>query len=202
MSKKMKHLIAVALILIFTLALTVSASAEELESEVTEDAEDVNIFGKIYSELSGYAGEILCAMTFVGSLALAIAYKRGLLPIVRGSLLTIGNAVSKMKDSVSENAEKGEVLGKSIEGGLESAKAVLDSLAVKIGDLESTLAKQLTSENEAAKEKEALKLVLISQIDMLRDIFMSASLPQYQKDAIGERIAKMKEALGKNGTEN
>ena len=198
----MKHLIAVALILIFTLALTVSASAEELESEVTEDAEDVNIFGKIYSELSGYAGEILCAMTFVGSLALAIAYKRGLLPIVRGSLLTIGNAVSKMKDSVSENAEKGEVLGKSIEGGLESAKAVLDSLAVKIGDLESTLAKQLTSENEAAKEKEALKLVLISQIDMLRDIFMSASLPQYQKDAIGERIAKMKEALGKNGTEN
>ena len=37
-----------------------------------------------------------------------------------------------------------------------------------------------------------------AQIDMLYDVFMSSALPQYQKDAVGERIAKMKEALVEN----
>ena len=43
-----------------------------------------------------------------------------------------------------------------------------------------------------------LRLVVDTQIDMLYDIFMSSALPQYQKDAVGERIAKMKGAIREN----
>ena len=37
---------------------------------------------------------------------------------------------------------------------------------------------------------------------MLYDVFMSSALPQYQKDAVGERIAKMREAITENDTEH
>ena len=199
MKNRIKLLIAVMLILISSLSLTVSASAQE--SEITEltDGTVENIFDRIYADVSEYATEILCAMTFAGSLILAFAYKKGLMPIVRGSLLSIGNAVSKVKDSVGESAEKGEKLGESIEKGLESTKNVLDGLVEKISGLDAALEARLTDESERAHEQEVLRLVLLSQIDMLRDIFMSAALPQYQKDAVGERIAKMKGALGENG---
>lgn len=199
MKNRIKLLIAVMLILISTLSLTVSASAQELESSELTDGTVENIFDRIYADVSEYATEILCAMTFAGSLILAFAYKKGLMPIVRGSLLSIGNAVSKVKDSVGESAEKGEKLGESIEKGLESTKNVLDGLVEKISELDAALEARLTNESERAHEQEVLRLVLLSQIDMLRDIFMSAALPQYQKDAVGERIAKMKGALGENG---
>ena len=199
MKHRIKLLIAVTLILISTLGLSISANAQEVEgTEMTEGAEE-NVFDKIYADVSEYATEILCAMTFAGSLILAFAYKKGLLPIVRGSLLSIGNAVSKVKDSVGENAEKGVKLGESIEKGLENTKNVLDGLVEKISELDTALEERLSNESERAHESEVLRLVLLSQIDMLRDIFMSAALPQYQKDAVGERIAKMKGALEENG---
>ena len=202
MKNRIKLLIAVMLILVSALVLSVSASAQEAESTELTDGTEENVFDKMYADVSEYATEILCAMTFAGSLILAFAYKKGLLPIVKGSLLSIGNAVSKVKDSVGESAEKGVKLGESIEKGLENTKTVLDGLVKKISELDTALEERLSDESERAHEAEVLRLVLLSQIEMLRDIFMSAALPQYQKDAVGERIAKMKGALEENGERN
>ena len=46
-----------------------------------------------------------------------------------------------------------------------------------------------------------MKALMSAQIDMLYDIFMTSSLPQYQKDAVNKRISEMKEvrALDKDG---
>ena len=202
MKNRINLLIAVMLILVSALVLSVSASAQEAESTELADGTEENVFDKMYADVSEYATEILCAMTFAGSLILAFAYKKGLLPIVKGSLLSIGNAVSKVKDSVGESAEKGVKLGESIEKGLENTKTVLDGLVKKISELDTALEERLSDESERAHEAEVLRLVLLSQIEMLRDIFMSAALPQYQKDAVGERIAKMKGALEENGERN
>ena len=202
MKNRIKLLIAVMLILVSALVLSVSASAQEAESTELTDGTEENVFDKMYADVSEYATEILCAMTFAGSLILAFTYKKGLLPIVKGSLLSIGNAVSKVKDSVGESAEKGVKLGESIEKGLENTKTVLDGLVKKISELDTALEERLSDESERAHEAEVLRLVLLSQIEMLRDIFMSAALPQYQKDAVGERIAKMKGALEENGERN
>ena len=202
MKNRIKILIAVMLILVSALVLSVSASAQEAESTDLTDGTEENVFDKMYADVSEYATEILCAMTFAGSIILAFAYKKGLLPIVKGSLLSIGNAVSTVKDSVGESAEKGVKLGESIEKGLENTKTVLDGLVKKISELDTALEERLSDESERAHEAEVLRLVLLSQIEMLRDIFMSAALPQYQKDAVGERIAKMKGALEENGERN
>ena len=40
-----------------------------------------------------------------------------------------------------------------------------------------------------------MKIILESQIDMLYDIFMSSSIPLFQKEAVGEKISAMKKRL-------
>ena len=63
------------------------------------------------------------------------------------------------------------------------------------------LSGNLRDESEARREKKQLYLILNAQIEMLYDLFMSSALPQYQKDAVGEKIAKMKEAVRENAYE-
>ena len=197
MKNKLKYLITATLIIVFSLGLTVSASAQTSIDAEEYEAKEENLLSKIYAQICEYSGEILAAMTFAGSLILAFAYKKGLLPIVKTSLLSIGNALGKMKDSVSENAEMGKALGEKLECGLEKAKEVIDGLGDKVDALELALSEKLSEESE----KERFKFIMQAQIDMLYDIFMSSALPQYQKDAVGERIAEMKGALAEDGKE-
>lgn len=215
MNNKLKYLITAILITVFAITSAFSASAEESgenEDNITaieatdvpeyanEDngAEDVNFFGKVYDDLSAYAGEILCALTFVGSLTLALAYKKGLLPLIEKSLLTIGSAITKIKDNAKENEDKCTAINKSIDERLTGATEIIRNLSSKVEMLNDRLCESIEDESEARREKRQLKLVVDAQIDMLYDVFMSSALPQYQKDAVGEKIAKMKEALAEN----
>lgn len=160
-----------------------------------ENDTDGNLFTRLYSEISSYASEILCALTFVGSMILAFAYKKGLLPLIERSLVSIGNAIGKIKDTTHDSAEKTARLSEDIEEKLTGATLLLDSLSKRIGALEDSLKESLENESEARLEKKQLRLVFDTQIDLLYDVFMSSALPQYQKDAVGEKVARMKEAL-------
>ena len=202
MKNKIKYLFISILIVLFTVSGAVCAYAEEEYTEqeyTTEEAEDnINFFEKMYTEVKRYTSEILCALTFSGSLALAFAYKKGLLPLVEKSLITIGNAVTKIKENTKESTEISSKLGTNIESGLHDTQELITRLSERIGSLENALNGNLENENEAKLESKQLRVVVDAQIDMLYDIFMCSALPQYQKDAVGERIAKMKGAIREN----
>lgn len=198
MKNRIKYVIITTLILIFTATFSISSVAKEPAAESAVDASYENVFTRLYDEVSEYAGEILCAMTFAGSLILAVAYRKGLLPIVKGSLVSIGTAVNKIKESANENAQKNAEIGKSIEGVLSGAQNLLMELAHKVDALDTAVSERMTDEDERTQERAAFKVIISSQIDMLYDIFMTSALPQYQKDAVAEKIAKMKEALSEN----
>ena len=99
-------MILACVILLFSLSLVaVSAEgskadaemAEEPESLQTEDKENAelgatNIFEDAFTALEGFSSEILCALSFIGSLLIAFAYRRGLLPTVKNGIGAIGNA--------------------------------------------------------------------------------------------------------------
>ena len=215
MNNKLKYLITAILISVFSLASVFSAGAEEYGDTITPEytdtdnaglgeentAEAPNFFGKVYDDLSAYAGEILCALTFVGSLTLALAYKKGLLPLIEKSLLTIGSAITKIKENAKENEDKCTAINQSIDEKLTSAAEIISNLSKKVELLDKKLSESIKDESEARREKRQLRLVVDAQIDMLYDIFMTYALPQYQKDAVGEKIAKMKEALAENECE-
>ena len=177
-----------------------SADADSHGDE-SETQGEGNFFESVYNEIIGYASEILCALTLVGSLTLAVAYKKGLLPLLEKSLVSIGNAITKIKESTKESAEKSDVLSKSIDEKLTLTQETVESLGESVASLAKAISETKRDEVTDRMEKRQLRLVIDAQIDMLYDIFMSSALPQYQKDAVGERIAAMKEAMKENGRE-
>ena len=45
------------------------------------------------------------------------------------------------------------------------------------------------------RERDAMRTILTSQVDMLYAIFICSSLPEYQKEEIGLKIQQMREEL-------
>ena len=162
------------------------------------DAEAETFFGRVYAELASYSGEIFSALTLIGSLTLAVAYKKKLLPLVESSLLSIGNAITKIKECSKESAECSTALSNRVEAGLLHADEVIDALVKRVDTLCGTIEASIKEEDTERRERRQLRLVMDAQVDMLYELFMSSSLPQYQKDAVGERIAKMKGVLAEN----
>lgn len=172
---------------------TVNEYAEEDETEAK------NVFTSVFNQIKSYATEIFCAMTFIGSLILAYAYKKGLIPLVEKTLISIGGAVSKIREKTESGALATEKLGEDLLARLEDSETVIKALVDRIGSMNDDLASVKSSELERNEKSNELSVIIMTQIDMLHDIFMTSALPQYQKDAVGERVAKMKEALAKNG---
>ena len=166
---------------------------EDIADEVGNDKSSIeNIFAGIYNEAKEYTAEIISTITLIGTLILGFAYKKGLLPLVTRAISAIGQSVTKIKDDT--------------ESGMAATQTGLDSVTERLGELENsvtlfretldTLEEQLQCEAEYVKERKKMNTVMLAQIDMLYDIFMSSALPQYQKDAVGGKIQIMKEELG------
>lgn len=195
------------------LSLTVFASAEENADSQENDTTDtsanaeadtydpdntVSFFEKAFREIKKYATEIFCALTFIGSMILTYAYKKGLLPLIESALLSIGNSVSKIKEKTDANEESTINLGKNMTERLERSEEIISTLTERIEEMTSTIEEVKDGELLKNRENQNLTVIISAQIDMLYDIFMSSALPQYQKDAVGERVALMKEALRGN----
>ena len=156
-----------------------------------DGSKNTNPFELIFNTVKNYTTEILCALSFVGSLILAYAYKSGLLPIIKNGIGAIASTVSKIKDTTERGEEKTDGLSRELREKLSNTESALLKLNDSLCDME----KQLDNLSDEAGEREKLNLILSAQIDMLYGIFMTSSLPQYQKDEVGARIAEMREAL-------
>ena len=110
-------------------------------------------------------------------------------------LRTALSNVSKALTSVSDKTDgallpiKEHVAG--IEGALEDTATVMEKVSASLEKVED----ELQAVKESRGERETYKTIMLSQIDMLYDIFMSSALPQYKKDEIGEKIGAMKAEL-------
>ena len=174
---------------------------QEQTDEIVDEVGE-NVFTTIFNQLKSYATEIFCGMTFIGSLILAYAYKKGLIPLIEKTLVSISGAVAKIKERTESGAIATEELGASLSEKLEKSEMIVNSMIDKIGEMNKELAQIKTSELERTDSCKELSIIVGTQIDMLYDIFMTSALPQYQKDAVGERVAKMKETLKDYDKEN
>lgn len=200
----MKKLLVVLISVLLFISCGVAVSASEVgnEAEVSENSSNVyeneepnadngNPFAEIYEYVAGHANDIFSALAFIGSLVLAFAYKKGLMPALSSAL---GNLRTSVK-SISETAEKTLVDNENayadFKANMELIGKGLDTLCISVAELD----KRLSDSEKQADEAKAMKTIMSAQVDMLYSIFMSSSLPQYSKDAVGERISEMKAAL-------
>ncbi len=179
--------IAAALILAACISLPIAASAED----GGETPGEKSIFESAYGVILDNADEIFSALAFIGALILGTSYRRGLVPKVSASISGIGDAVGKIREA---SEEAGKNAADAAEAIVERLCALENSFDIFTSEIE-LLRERLKSGIEARAESEGYRTVLLSQVDMLYSIFMSSSMPQYQKEEISARIGKMKEEL-------
>ena len=210
MKKTIKILISISLVLTLFLCTGIISLASVSEDVKYEDSDEqfvedmtadnteelsANVFSRVFEEIKNYATEIFCAMTFIGSLILAYAYKKGLLPLVEKALVSIGSAVANIKEKTESGELAAKDMGIQLTKRLDCAKELILALTERIQSMDEVLSEVKKKEDNKETDSKNLSLIVGAQIDMLYDIFMTSALPQYQKDAIGERVAVMKEAL-------
>ena len=186
-------------IILFTLILTVLLSAftvcvfasEEAGEGIAEAQKSQNFFELIFEKAKAHSEKILSAVAAIGSLFLAFTYKKGLLPALKTGIDNLRDSVVKLKKESEAQSESSSSLLITASEQLKNAEDMLTSLSSRLSELEVALRENAESKDE----REKFKLILLSQTDMLYDIFMTSSLPQYQKDAVGEKIADMKEKI-------
>ena len=206
-TKFIKNLISVALCAMLILGFGAAASAEsdsvgdatsdetqKTDATTGEEAatERENLFEDIFEAASEFSTEIASALAFVGSLLVAFAYKRGLLPSVKSGIVAIGGAVGQLKDSTESCSRHQEQMLAEFTDRLCRAEDVLERFGKAIDEI----AEKTEDGKTAAADRANMKALMSAQIDMLYDIFMTSSLPQYQKDAVNRRIREMREVSG------
>ena len=178
--------VILTIVLVFSiLSLTVFANGES----ASDSGE--NIFASIYSVIIKNSDKILSAFAALASVLLALLYKRGLLPILKGSISKLNATVSSLREENAKALQDTREDMLASKNTLEEAERVFRSLESRLSSLEQTLT--LSAEEQA--ERKNLKSVVITQIDMLYEVFMSSSLPAYLKESIAERIGEMKREI-------
>ena len=168
-----------------------AAVGEAVVGETESDSEKGNPFAELYDMALGNADKIFSALAFIGTLLLAFAYKKGLLPTVSRAISSIAAITKAAKDETDKSIAEGDVRLTEVSAGLERTVEILAAAENGISRIEERLATVEKSDAQSA----ALKTVLSSQIDMLYDIFMASSIPEYQKEAVGRRVAEMRKEL-------
>jgi len=161
------------------------ATREEFFSAEEETVDD-NIFTELYRSLCENGDKIFSLFSFIGTLIIAILYKRGLMPGLKNALTSFKEALNEIK------SESVSVKNNTKEYG-EHLNAIRDE--IKLAALEAEkLSERITDEN-AARDRLITSAILKEQKELLSDIFMSSSLPEFKKEAVGNRISKMKELI-------
>jgi len=170
----------------------VQGGTEPMPDADTEGVEGAkNPFDTVCDAIMEHLDEILSALAFIGSALLAFTYKRGLLPSLSGALNKIGASVRSVSDAAEKQAESQNttlaVLGERV----GSIADTFDKVAKDV----SALDERLGAAEAGMLDRKTMEAIMGAQIDMLYQIFMTSSLPQYAKDEVGTRIAEMKAAL-------
>ncbi len=179
---------------------SVKASADtELYGDKTESADTgENVFELLYRAVCDYINEIMCALTLAGSLVLALLYKRGLMPFMTRTVGAIGSTVAGMKASADSYAEKNGIELNEIKAALAAAQDSTSNFAERLNAIDGSLKNISTDKQERAVFKAALEC----QSALLYEILMHSSIPQYQKDAVGEKLGAIKASISSMGSED
>ena len=161
-------------------------SPEEVDTDT-----GINPFDKVYAAFMQNAEKILSALTLIGSLLLAYAYRRGLLPILKGGLGALRDTAEDIKTAQSEAGNLTRELNENLKERLTALEKSVYDLAMGV----DKMSVELEHTTELDKERERMKRIAEAQVDMLYNVFMNSSLPEYQKAELSDRIAKMRGEL-------
>lgn len=161
-------------------------------AEDNDGTADESIFTAIYAAAGEYAGEILSALAFIGSIIIMICYKSGLLPIIKDGLVALMSGVKSLGEHSGNIASCTEDMKHKIAEECIRSEETLKNMQEAL----TTIEKKLGDEAARTSEIADMKRALICEVNMISEVFMAAALPQYLKDRVGETVQNMKATLG------
>ena len=215
MTKKTKIFIIFALTLALLLSLgTFALASEPLDLSVTDSSESEaasdnisdniadepsvdsdgakeNIFDTLYGFLTQNADKIFSCLAFIGALILSFAYKKGLFPFVKNAISSLTGVVKSLREESEKGALANSQFMEDVSKKLALSESILKGAEEKISELEA----KLSEAYKKGDKTEELRAVMLAEVEMIYNIFISSSLPQYQKDKVGEAYGKMMETL-------
>lgn len=215
-----KFLFMLCLCLVFTLCIPATAFASEAagtaedgsisgaESEATPDTPqsdhsdqensaeenaEANAFLMLYEQIRTHLPEVFSALSLLGACILAFCYKRGLLPILRDGIGAIGSTTQEFKKNAEIYAKDTKEICENTNNSIQFTNSCIEKMQSSIEAVEEKLA----ALGDQKSESEIFKELIRGQVDMLYDIFLTSSLPQFEKDRVGKRVEEMRRMLEK-----
>lgn len=182
-------------VLLCLLLLTLLLSLTPLAAEGGEVTEDESPFTLLYQTLIEHLDTVFGALAAIGTAAVALSYKKGILPLLK-------SGVTLLSDKVVKIGEKSDRIEKDTAENADFVKKNLQSMLSCLEKYERSLAKleeTLVSLSEKNADIDLLKLLMRGETELLYEIFTSSSLPQYQKERVTRRMEELTAALGGDG---
>ena len=188
--KKILFILALSLCLALIIPFTAFCASDAISAQT-----EANIFSEIFEAARSNSENIFSVLAFIGSLVIMFCYKKGLIPFIKDALGKLSAGVKSINDKTVSLGRESETLTAALTERLDT----IDKLSKKLDETASALVLSQEEINGYIKDRERFNAVLLSQIDMLYEIFMSASLPQYLKDRVGTKINEMKKTVEESG---
>ena len=203
----MKKILSLTIIVLLLSVFVVFPKAEASETVVDEpvaeetvvDEAPMTVTETIVAWFYDNSSNIFTGASTAVTLVLAYLFKKGLLPSLTSGLTKMNselgsgiNNVAAIAEAFSQstNAQLQE-MGSKIEPFLEKARTVEDISS----KMETALVDMQSQIDSSSSERAAMSIVLQMQTDFLYSVFMSANLPEYQKQQMGERYNEMKKVI-------
>lgn len=194
-----KFLITIGLCLSLLIAVAIPAAAEEASAEAplaeevaqTESEVEKSIFLTVYDEIASHLPELLSALSLLGAGMIAFCYKRGLLPLLKNGIGAIGSAALDCGKKAEAYAEESRNICEKANDSIHLITTYMKRIEENLGALDE----KISSVCAEKKEKKELCELMRGQIDMLLEIFLASSLPQFEKDRVCKKVEEMKRSL-------
>ena len=170
---------------------TLSDESASNPSESRTEAEKENPFVALYELASAHTAEIFSALAALLSCVIAFAYRRGLLPLVKQGIGTLANTVGGI-DKATEAARE-QMLAEA-----QTNRSLTEQMEKSIAQLSQKMSEILARFDALENDKtvdELLLSTLKTEVELLGEIFLSSSLPEYRKEIVGNTVARLKEQL-------
>ncbi len=192
-------------ILIFTIVLTlifsmfsISALAldEQAQNEIAlpegeaytaEESEEENIFKSIFNAFEENSDKLFSSLSFICSIIIIFAYKKGFLPLFKKGLSAIGSTVKAVEAESQKQTTSAEALSEFLSSKMAECENILEKITETIGTLEVRLLKAETE----SQDRNAIFNAITKEEELLYEIFMSSALPEYEKERVAKKLSDM-----------
>ncbi len=167
------------------------AAPDEAQEQASPEPPEENPFLALYELLGAHLPELFSALSLLGACIIGFCYKKGLLPILRDGIGAIGSATKEWGESTEAYAKDAKNICENANNSIQFVSSCIEKMQSSLASVEERIA----ALGDQKTESEILRELMRGQVDMLYDIFLSSSLPQFEKDRVGKRVEEMKRLL-------